>query len=433
MLKRKAERELLFWKEHKTTQGLLVTGARQVGKTFLIREFAKKHYTSFVEINLFTDKEAARFLDTARDEDDLFARISVLAKSELKPKETLIFIDEVQLAKEIVTAIKFLVQKRDYDFILSGSLLGVELNDIRSVPVGYLDTIEMFPLDFEEFTWANSLPQFAVEEARKSFLEKTIIKDFIHIELTKLFYEYLIVGGMPEAVSAFVQTNNLQQVRKIQDNILLQYAKDISQYSKRDALIIKAIYDLVPSELNNQNKRFILKNLSENGRFSKYQNQFEWLIQAGVTIPTYIVTEPISPLKRSKSYRLFKLFMSDVGLLTASLAIDPMINILSRNKSINFGAIFENFVAEELNSHSRELYYYNHKKRGEVDFIIETPQNETTLIEVKSGKDYKRHSALNNLLAVKEYHFKDILVFCDSNIIKENQITYLPNYLAFCL
>ena len=430
MLRRKAYDKLAFWKKNKTKQGLLVTGARQVGKTFLIREFAKQNYGHCVEINLIENRRAAASLNEAETAQDLLLRISLLANTQLIPGETIIFIDEVQNCKEMVTAIKFLVEQSDYDFVLSGSLLGVELANIRSVPVGYLDTVNMYPLDFEEFLWATGITNEAFERARDSFINRRPLPDFIHESLIKAFYKYLITGGMPEAVDAFCRSSNLQLVRDIQKQIIIQYKKDITQYNKENALIIKDIYDLMPSELNQKGKRFVVTSIKKSARFGAYETCFVWLANANVALPVYQVSSAEYPLLLYKSPNLFKLFMSDVGLLTSTFIKDTSLDILDRNPDINYGAIFENAVAQDLSAHEVTLYYYNNKEKGEVDFIIETPRGSIVPIEVKSGKSYKRHSALTNLLSVKNSRIPEAFVLTGSNLESSGQVTYLPVYMA---
>lgn len=408
----------------------MVTGARQVGKTFLVREFGKSCYKNFAEINLIENKKAAKAIESADNTKELFARISLLADTRLIPGETLIFIDEVQASKEIVTAIKFLVEQTDYDFVLSGSLLGVELRNIRSVPVGYLDTIEMLPLDFEEFCDAVGVPKEIFREVSSAIKMRVPIKEFIHLELLKRFHEYLIVGGMPAAVAEFVETRNLQMVRNIQKNIIIQNKRDISQYSEDDALKIKDIYEMIPSELNQQNKRFILKSMDERALFKQYADSLVWLTRAGVAIPVFCVSEPKYPLKLASATNLFKLFMGDVGLLTSMFIKDTALEILAKNPNVNYGAIYENVVAQELKTKGVDIYYYKNKKRGELDFVTETLKGKILPIEVKSGKDYKRHNALSNLLEEKAYALEEGFVLCEANIKKEGRTTYLPVYAA---
>lgn len=431
MLERKAYEQLDFWKNHKGKQALLVTGARQIGKTYLIREFGARNYENFVEINLLENVDAREAFETARNTTDLFMRISLVADAELVAGKTLIFIDEVQECKEMVTAIKFLVERTEYDYVLSGSLLGVELADIRSVPVGYLDTVEMYPLDFEEFCWANKIPKsLFANELTKAFEQFAEVDPFVHERLLSLFHQYLIVGGMPAAVQEFVEEPNMQVVRSIQDNIVRQYKRDISKYNKSDPLGVREVYDLIPSELNAKNKRFVLKSLNENARFNAYAHDFVWLAEANVALPTYCVEEPVYPLLLSKQSRLFKLFLSDVGLLTSRFMKDVSLDILTKDPQVNYGSIYENVVAQELKAGGFELFYFNSKKYGELDFVVETRGGQILPIEVKSGKTYKRHRALTSILDVSNYHLDKGYVLCEANVSVEDNVVYLPIYLA---
>ncbi len=355
-------------------------------------------------------------------------RLSALTDVPMIPGETLIFFDEVQECPEIVTAIKFLVEDGQYRYILSGSLLGVELKDIRSVPVGYLSILEMYPLDFREFCEANRVSQTVMDKLKECFEKKQPVDELIHEKMMELFRLYLIVGGMPAVVDAYIRTNNLKEVLRIQQGIVQLYYKDIAKYDKDNKLYLDEIFSLIPSELNNKNKRFIMKDLNENFRFSRYENSFIWLKEAGVALPVYCVQEPELPLLLSKSTNLFKLFLSDVGLL-ASMYVDGLqLKILSREKDINFGAIYENVAAQELKAHGFELYYFNSKKQGELDFVIEYQGNVLPL-EIKSGKAYTRHNALDNVLKEERYAIPQAFVFCYENISTQEKITYLPIYM----
>ena len=356
-------------------------------------------------------------------------RLSALTDVPMIPGETLIFFDEVQECPEIVTAIKFLVEDGQYRYILSGSLLGVELKDIRSVPVGYLSILEMYPLDFREFCEANRVSQTVMDKLKECFEKKQPVDELIHEKMMELFRLYLIVGGMPAVVDAYyIRTNNLKEVLRIQQGIVQLYYKDIAKYDKDNKLYLDEIFSLIPSELNNKNKRFIMKDLNENFRFSRYENSFIWLKEAGVALPVYCVQEPELPLLLSKSTNLFKLFLSDVGLL-ASMYVDGLqLKILSREKDINFGAIYENVAAQELKAHGFELYYFNSKKQGELDFVIEYQKNVLPL-EIKSGKAYTRHNALDNVLKEERYAIPQAFVFCYENISTQEKITYLPIYM----
>ncbi len=428
MIKRKIEKELEHFASTREKKALLITGARQVGKTSSIRAFGKANYASFVEINFLEDKAAAGLFENASDSEEVLLRLSAIAGKPLLPGKTLIFLDEVQECSEIVTAIKFLVEEGSYQYILSGSLLGVDLKDIRSMPVGYLDVIEMYPLDFEEFALAAKVSENVIQTLRKAFEDKKEVDTLIHEKMMELFRLYLIVGGMPAAVVKYLDTNNLQEVFREQKSIVEMYKKDIAKYDPENKLYLEDIFDLIPSELNSKNKRFILKSLNENFKFSRYSNSFLWLKDAGVALPVYSVAEPTIPLLLSRSTNLFKLFLSDVGLLASMYMNDIQIKILRREKDINFGAVYENAAAQELKAHGFTLYYFNSKKQGELDFVIER-DGEVLPIEIKSGKDYTKHTALNNVLSNPHYKIPEAYVFYNGNVKKQDKITYYPIYM----
>lgn len=409
-------------------EALMVTGARQVGKTYIIRECAKEIYKNIVEIDFVENQQAVKLFENITGSKDILLRLSALTDVPMIPGETLIFFDEVQECPEIVTAIKFLVEDGQYRYILSGSLLGVELKDIRSMPVGYLSILEMYPLDFREFCRANRVSQTVMDNLKECFEKKQPVDELIHEKMMELFRLYLIVGGMPAVVDAYIRTNNLKEVLRIQQGIVQLYYKDIAKYDKDNKLYLDEIFTLIPSELNNKNKRFIMKDLNESFRFSRYENSFIWLKEAGVALPVYCVQEPEIPLLLSKSTNLFKLFLSDVGLL-ASMYVDGLqLKILNRKKDINFGAIYENVAAQELKTHGFELYYFNSKKQGELDFVIEYQGNVLPL-EIKSGKAYTRHNALDNVLKDERYAIPQAFVFCNENISTQEKVTYLPIYM----
>lgn len=428
MIKRKIENELQRFFDSGDKKALLITGARQVGKTFIIRETGKRSFKSFAEINFLENKTAQSLFENARDSSDLMLRLSAVVGDKLIPGETLIFLDEVQECKEIVTAIKFLVEEGSYRYVLSGSLLGVDLKDIRSVPVGYMDIIEMYPLDFEEFALANNVSQRVLDSLRKSFDEKTPVDTVVHDRMMDLFRLYLIVGGMPAAVMVYLNTNNLREVMREQRAIIALYKRDIARYDPDNKLYLEEIFDLIPSELNAKNKRFILKKLNENFKLSRYTNSFLWLKDAGVALPTFCANEPTVPLMLSHSTNLFKLFLADVGLLASMYMNEIQMKILNREKDINFGAVYENVAAQELKAHGFDLYYFNSKKQGELDFIVELG-GEVLPIEIKSGKDYTKHVALSNVLANEEYAIPAAYVFHNGNVSTAGKLAYLPVYM----
>jgi predicted AAA+ superfamily ATPase len=290
MLKRKIDNYIQdFYNNSKNA--LLITGARQIGKTFSIREFGKR-FNSFIEINFIDNPQAIDVFKGAKNSSDILLRLSAITSKPLIKGETLIFFDEVQKCPEIVTAIKFLVEEGSYRYILSGSLLGVELKDLRSEPVGYMGVKDMFPLDFEEFISCVGINENIIESLRNSWNNLLPVDEFIHSKMMELFRLYLIVGGMPAVVNKYLETNNLQDVIKIQQDIIRLYKRDIAQYDPNNKLYIEDIFNLIPPELNSKNKRFILKKLNENAKFDRYQNSFLWLKNAGVALPIYNIEEP---------------------------------------------------------------------------------------------------------------------------------------------
>ena len=429
MLFRKFYSELEQFYSKNSNEALLVTGARQIGKSFVIREFGKSHFENFIEINFIEMPQAIEVFNNAKDANDILLRISALTNQPMQKGKTLIFFDEVQKVPEIVTAIKFLVEEGSYRYALSGSLLGIELKGLRSVPVGFMTIKEMYPLDLEEFFIACGVQPQVFDALKKSFEQKIPVDSFVHEKMMQLFRLYMITGGMPAVVQTYIDTNNIQNVLAVQKSILQMYREDISQYDPQNKLYIEDIFDLIPSELNSQNKRFILKRLNENLKFNRYEDSFIWLREAGVALPTYNIESPTLPLELAKQRNLFKLFSNDVGLLASQYAQGIQLKILNNENSINFGAIFENTVAQELKAHGFKLFYFNSKKQGELDFVIKL-DDEIVPIEVKSGKDYERHNALKNVLANPDYDIKKAYVLCNENLKISGKITYLPIYMT---
>ena len=427
MLKRKIDSYIRHFYAN-TKKALLLTGARQTGKTYSVREFGRT-FKSFIEINFVENPEAVEVFANARNTADILLRLSAMTSVPLVKGETLIFFDEVQRCPEIVTAIKFLVEEGSYRYILSGSLLGVELKNLRSEPVGYMGVKDMYPLDFEEFIIAAGINDKIIGSLRHSWETRTPVDDFLHTKMMELFRLYLIVGGMPAAVEKYIETNNLQEVMAVQNDIIRLYKRDISQYDPDNKLYIEDIFDLIPPELNAKNKRFILKRLNENAKFERYADGFLWLKNAGVALPVFNVDEPKVPLLLSRSRNLFKLFQNDVGLLAAQYADGIQLRILTGDRGINYGAVYENAVAQELAAHGMALYYYNSKKRGEVDFVVEYG-GKVLPIEVKSGKDYEIHRALSNIMDCEEYDLPEAVVFTNENLKTAGKLVYAPVYLV---
>ncbi len=430
MINRKAYQ---FLREFFTNEkrSLLVTGARQVGKTFAIRTIGKEVFEHVVEINFIEQPQAVEMFSHPQDAEELLMRISAFTRKKLVPGKTLIFFDEIQECDEMVTAIKFLVEDGNYRYVMSGSLLGVELKDLRSVPVGYMSELEMYPLDLEEFFRALGVSDEVIDHLKDCYDKQIQVDVFVHQKMLELVTLYMIVGGMPAVVQKYLDTNNLRSVLNEQRDIIRTYKRDITKYDKKRKLLIEEIYNLIPSELDAKNKRFILKELKEKARFTRYESGFLWLKDAGVAIPTYNVEAPKMPLLLNKQRNLFKLFLNDVGLLAAMYGGDIQVRLLS-GLNVNYGAAYENLVAQELYAHGfaidHDLFYFNSKKQGELDFVVEY-QGEVLPIEVKSGKNFERHRALNNIMDNDEYAIPKALVLCQDNIQVKGRLVYLPIYM----
>lgn len=414
-----------FYKTSKNA--LLLTGARQTGKTYAARLLGQK-YKCFIELNFIEHPEAIGLFNDITSADDILIRLSAISSAPMIPGETLIFFDEVQKCDNLITAIKFLVDDGRFRYILSGSLLGVELKDIRSEPVGYLGIKEVFPLDFEEFIINMGVSDVVISKLHGCWEARKPVDPIVHEKLMQLFRLYLIIGGMPAAVAEYKGSNNVNIAMRVQQDIVSLYRKDISQYAQKDKLKIKEVFDLLPSELDAKNKRFILKNLNEHAKYDRYEDSFLWLKDAGVAIPVYNVDEPKVPLKLSETRNLFKLFSNDVGLLAAQYANGIQMKILMGDSSVNIGAVYENVIAEELLTHGIVPYYYNNKRRGEVDFVISLG-DKVIPIEVKSGKDYQKHTALTNLMNDYPKSLYDAIVLCNGNLSVSGNVTYIPIYM----
>ena len=434
MLERKIESELRRFHDDTTRKALLLTGARQVGKTYIVRKFGKANYAAFIEFNFIRNEEAASIFRNVSDEHDILLRLSALTKTRLVPGNTLIFFDEVQACPEVITFIKFLVEEGSYRYILSGSLLGVELKNIRSVPVGYMKEVQLFPLDFEEFIRANGVGDDVIAHLRDAYEKRRSPDPVIHDKMLRYHALYLITGGMPAVVQKYIDTNDLQQVFEEQKAIVQEYRRDVTQYDERLKMRLRHVYSLIPSELNKQNKRFYLKNLADLNRFDRAEADFVWLKEAGVAIPVYNVDEPRIPLELAKKANLFKLFMNDVGLLCSLYSDGIQLKLLNGETEMNSGAVYENYVAQELVAHGFEtVYYYNSKKRGEVDFLVEY-DGAVLPIEAKSGKYHTAHSALDNLMDEESFGIPQAFVFGRSGeVTTSGRIVHMPVYFLMFL
>ncbi len=423
------EKRIQDWIDN-SKKALLIYGARQVGKTYLVREMLGRNDISYCEFDLLERQDVLNSLKSLESAADLSARLSLYSDVPLKEGESVIFLDEIQRYPDIVTKIKFLVDEGRYRYILSGSNLGVELKNIRSIPVGYIDEWQMMPMSYEEFAVNSGINVSMLDHMRECYREGRAVDDVVHGKLLQAFYYYLLVGGMPAVVNEYNGTHSLERIDNEQRSIINQYKADFTQYERdENRLKIRAIYDNIPSQLNKQNRKYVFTLLDKELKFDRYENSFLWLKDAAVALPVYIVSEPKSPLHMSYETNVFKLFLSDVGLLTSTYPASVKNEILNMDSDheINNGALFENFVAQELYAAGRDLYYYKKRGIGEVDFILER-EDRAVPVEVKSGSDHKKHAALNHLL--EHYSFDRAYVLSPHNFETVGNITYLPIYMA---
>lgn len=428
MLYRKIEKDIKNWIKN-SKKALLIEGARQVGKTYIIRKVLESENIDYVEFNLLQTPELVPLLKNTESVDDMITTLSLFSSVPLKRGKTIIFFDEIQEFKELTTKVKFWVDEGSFRYVFSGSLLGVELKNIKSAPVGYLKTIKMYPLDFEEFLQLYNYNDELRSLLYRSFIEKEPVNEVLHGRLMKIFNTYLSVGGMPSAVQKFSETKDLESVIAEHNDIIEQYKKDFTRYEKEEnKLYLTQIYNLIPAELDSNNKRFNYTSLKKGLRSSSAVDSFVWLNSSGVALPVYNVVAPSLPLLLNEKSSLFKLFLSDTGMLTTLYGRTTKIKLLSNDTDINNGAIYENVVASELKAHGFDLYYYNSKKNGVVDFVIEYKGN-VLPIEVKSGKSYHRHSALSNIINIPNYSINEAFVLSNYNTSKIGNIVYYPIYM----
>ena len=433
MLFRKIEAQIEDHLKSDSRAIMLIDGARQVGKTYIIRHVGQKLFENYIELNLVEDYVGARLFANAKTVEDFYLAVSMLAGDRMKEKEnTLIFIDEIQAYPHLLTLLKFLAQDDRFTYIASGSLLGVTLAQTTSIPMGSIRMVRMFPLDFEEFLYANGMNALVVSSLRKKYERQESLDEATHAKVLDMFRKYLLVGGMPDAVNAFVTEKNIQLVRQIQSEIYAYYAADASKYDDGRKLKIRRIYDLIPSNLENKKKRVVAQSI-ENKRgktFADYQDEFDYLISAGIALSVQAISTPVFPLIQSSGKNLLKLYLNDVGILSGILYGNNIQAILSDEESINLGSVYECVVASELIAHGHKLFYYDNRTKGEVDFLIDDYDSLSAVpIEVKSGKDYTVHSALNAFVSNDDYHVKKAIVLSNEReITTKNKITYLPIY-----
>lgn len=429
MLKRKVSDDIAKWYQSGCNKALLLTGSRQVGKTTSVRMFAKAHYSHFVEINFVKFPRARQAFDGNLDTKTIITNLSAMGFGPFVEGETLVFFDEIQECPNARTAIKFLVEEHRYDFIESGSLLGINYKPVTSYPVGYEQELKMYPLDFEEFLWANGVGTDVIDTLRHCYQKEQPVPAFIHDQISKFYRQHLVVGGMPNVVQTFIDNADFGNVLNVQRSILTTYRADITNYAGKDQVLVKRIFDAIPSQLGKQDKRFILASLEKGASMRKYEDPTQWLIDAGIAYYSFNVSDFALPFTATENRRLFKLYMVDTGLLSSLLLKGIQFDVLNGNIGVNEGALTENYIACSLSSKGIPLHYYDKKSRQELDFIIEE-NNQITIIEVKSGSDYKRHASLDAAIKANPEKIERSIVFSPYNIESQNDVLYLPLYMS---
>ena len=432
MLKRKIQAAIEQYLRSDSNKMLVVDGARQIGKSYIIREVAKRLFPNYIELNFAKDKNGPQVFKDANTVEEFYFQVSTIAGDKMHEKaNTLVFLDEIQTYPHLLTLVKFLKEDDRFTYIASGSLLGVTLRQTVSIPVGSLEIMHMYQLDFEEFLWANGFGESAIDEIRKKYEAEETLDENLHQRMLDLFKRYLLIGGMPDAVNKYLESRNIVEVRKIQEDIRHLYGLDASQYDEEHKLKIMKVYDMLPSFMENKKKRVVYKDI-EGGdkRWKDYANEIEYLIGSGIALDVKAIASPSFPLVESASKNLVKLYLNDVGILTNILYKYNVSAVLEDEVSVNLGSVYESVVASELKAHGFELFYYDNKAKGEVDFIVDDYDQLSVLpIEVKSGKDYQIHRALNAFVANEDYKIKKGIVLSNERMVhSKGMITYMPIY-----
>lgn len=434
MLYRKITSYIEEYLKSDTDKILILEGARQIGKSFSIREVGQRLYLNYVEINFVEDDEGRKLFKNIHTKEDFYLTLSMVAGDRLSGREdTLVFLDEVQHYPQYLTMLKFLREDGRYRYIASGSLLGLTLQDTTSIPVGSIIRKEMFQLDFEEFLIANGFGTEAIAMMRRNYENRQSLPEEQHNHVLDLFRRYLLVGGLPDAVNTYLESHNIVKVREVQEGVRSLYADDASKYEREHGkrLLIRRIYEMIPSQMENKKKRIVAQDIrgKEGDRFAQYQEEFEYLVSSGIALAVHAISNPRFPLSESLQKNLLKLYLNDVGLLTGLLYHNNIRPVLDDVRSINLGSVYESVVAQELRAHGHKLFYYDNRKQGEVDYLIDdyTAMN-VHPIEVKSGKDYTVHSALNNLL--KNNTAAGTVVSNEREIYVDGKIIYMPIYFV---
>jgi len=440
MLNRKISSKIEQYLKSNSNKMLIIDGARQIGKSFIIREVGQRLFPNYIEINMEEDKQGNHIFAHARTVDDFMMSLSSIAGEKMRDRDnTLVFIDEIQAYDHLLTLVKFLMADNRFTYIASGSQLGIALKSAQSLPIGSMQIMHMYPLDFEEFLWANGVGDLAIERMRQCFLNKETLSEDMHEKMMGLFRKYLLIGGLPDAVNTYLSEHNIVSVRAVHSDILTLYRQDAAKYENKSnrKLKIQRIYDMIPSNLENKKKRVVAKDIEgkRGKRMSNYQDEFDYLVSAGIALDVQAISQPTYPLVQNSGKNLLKLYLNDVGLYTGVLYRNNIQPVMDDECSINLGSVYETVVAQELRAHGFNLYYYDNKKNGEVDYLVDDTDHLTvTPLEIKSGKDYTVHSALDHFLKVKDYAICTAVVLSnESKVIIDDRTIYMPVYYTMFL
>ena len=429
MYQRKVIQQLNLWKNNPKKRATLLNGARQVGKTTSVRIFAKENYTHFIEINFLRNPDAKNAFEGTLDTRSIILSLSAMGFGPFVEGKTLVFFDEIQECPKARTAIKFLVEEAKYDYIESGSLLGINYKDIPSYPVGFEEEIMVYPLDFEEFLWAKGISGEILDLLRNCYNNIKPVPQAIHDQISRYWREYLVVGGMPDVVRAFLEQNDFRQVVKTQRSILTTYKADIAKYAGNYRSSARQVLDAIPAELGKQDKRFVLANLEKGASRRKYDNPTQWIVEAGLAYYSFNTKAFELPFEATENRSLYKLYLVDTGLMSSMLLHNIQMQVMNGDIGVNEGALTENQIACVLASKGLPLHYYDHKSRQELDFVLAN-NGKIDIVEVKSGNNYRKHSSLDAAIEKYADRIGRSIVFGPCNVERNENVTYLPLYMS---
>ncbi|WP_297152077.1 ATP-binding protein [uncultured Prevotella sp.] len=444
MLKRKIEEELIAWKNDSNRKPLVIKGCRQCGKTFIVQKFAEENYANVVYLNFMQDSDYALAFEGSKRVDDIVMNLSaMIPQSQFVANETCIIIDEIQECPAARTALKFFKMDGRYDIIATGSLLGVKGYGERrnssgnessktSIPVGYETIIDMYPLDFEEFLWANGISEAIIGKLTECLDSIQPVPEAIHQKMRQLILQYTVVGGMPSVVNTFVNTHNMGRVLAEQRGIVAEYEEDMVKYaSDADKPRIRECFESIPRQLSKEYKKFQYSTIRKGAKASQYTGSIQWIEDAGIITRCRNLTITELPLNGNAIDDCFKIYMADTGLFVSMLDDGTQFDIMQGNLHAYKGAIFENLVADIFTKMKRRLYYFRKDSGLEVDFVTRY-KGECVLVEVKA-KDGNIKSSKTILSHPEKYHVNHAIKLGDLNIGNSGQFLTLPLYMTFLL